>query len=285
MFSICSLQREQGAGLQVLSKQRALEHLRARIETIEKRPPLADAARTLAPGLAGFALPSGMLHEVFVDGPRESGAGLGFSLGAARTMLSPERPVLLYLQLGNETQETGFPYGPGLLSFGIDPKAVVVIRAHTIVELLWAAEEALACIGVAAVIADVATDPKALDFTASRRLGMRATQSRTTFFLLRYGLGRTASAARMRWHLTPALSGEVRFDPREPGESRWRLTLEKGLWHGKPNGEWLLSWTKNGFELVDPRAGDRAAADRVAAAAPVPGAVPRPLGDRLAQTA
>jgi protein ImuA len=264
-----------------LSKQRALLNLRARIAKIENKPALADGARAgEAPGRPGFALPPGMLHEIFTDGHREAGAGLGFGLGAARGMLSAARPALLYLQLSNEAQETGFPYGPGLAAFGLDPEAMVVIRTGNIVELLWAAEEGLACRAVAAVIADVGDDPKALDFTASRRLGMRSAETGTTFLLLRYGAGRTASAARMRWHLRPALSSEVAFDPREPGEARWRLTLEKGLWQGKPNGAWHLSWTKNGFDLVD----DRRAA-RTPAATPVPRFVPAALGDRLSKTA
>ena len=267
--------------MQGLSKQRALRNLRARIAGIEKRPPLADAAndsRKIAP--AGFVLPAGILHEMFGDGPRNAGALLGFALAGASAMLAADRPAILYLQLTSETQETGFPYGSGLAAFGIDPQAIVLIRTTTIIELLWAAEEGLACRAVAAVIADVGSDPKALDFTASRRLGMRAAETKTTFLLLRYGLGRTASAARLRWHIAPALSGEVPFDPRAPGETRWHITLEKGLWQGKPNGEWLLSWTRNGFDIL-------ASPDTnlAPAATPVPRTLPPALGHRLSQTA
>lgn len=268
--------------MQGLSKQRALQSLRARIANIEKRPPLADTVGAARNGgqPSGFALPTGVLHEVFCDGHRNAGAALGFVLAGARGMLAAERPVILYLQLAGETQETGFPYGPGFAAFGVDPEAVVLVRAATIMELLWAAEEGLACRAVAAVVADIGTDPKALDFTASRRLGMRAGETGTTFLLLRYGLGRTASAARLRWHVAPASSGEVPFDPRAPGDSRWRLTLEKGLWQGKPNGEWLLGWTKNGFDIL--AAPDT---DIAPAATPVPRALPAALGHRLSQTA
>ena len=265
--------------MQGLSKQRALQNLRARIANIEKRPPLAETSK-VQDRSAGFALPAGALHEVFCDGHRNAGAALGFALAGARGMLNAARPAILYLQLSNETQETGFPYGPGLAAFGIDPDAVVLIRTATIVELLWAAEEGLACRAVAAVIADVGSDPKALDFTASRRLGMRAAETKTTFLLLRYGLGRSASAARLRWHIAPSLSGEVPFDHRAPGESRWRVTLEKGLWQGKPTGEWLLGWTKNGFDILASPDTDIAPA-----ATPVPRALPAALGDRLSQTA
>jgi protein ImuA len=258
-----------------------LAALRARIEGIERRPALEGALVQPRTGDAdAFALPSGMLHEVFTPARRNAGAGLGFCLGASRGLVSVERPALLYLQLTAETAETGLPYGPGLASFGIDPAAVVLIRTATIIELLWAAEEGLACRAVAAVIADIGTDPKALDFTASRRLGMRAQESGGTMLMLRYGEGRAASAARLRWRVDPDSSAPAEFDDKAPGDSRWRLTLEKGLWRGKPNKEWLLGWTKDGFDILD-----IPDADRAPRAAPLPGANPAALGDRLAQTA
>jgi protein ImuA len=264
-----------------LSKRQALADLRARIEGIEKRPLLADAASApQGSSQSVFALPQGMLHEVFTDAHRNGGAVLGFAMAAARGFLTSERPAILYLQLQHETAETGFPYGVGLIGFGIDPGAVIFIRAASIVELLWAAEEALACKAVATVIADIGSDPKALDFTATRRLNMKAAETKGAFLLLRYGLGRTASAARLRWHVKPEPSGIMPFDPRAPGQSRWLVRLEKGLWHGEPNKEWLLGWTKNGFDIVD-----TPDANRAPAATPVPRALPAAVGDRLSQTA
>ncbi len=268
--------------MQGLAKQQAIARLRDRIEGIEKRPALTDSAATTRRdvGAASFALPSGLLHEVFTDTPRNGGAMLGFALGAARGLLTDKRPVVLYVQIEHEAAETGLPYGAGLATFGLDPDAVILIRTTSAIELLWAAEEALACKAVAAVIADVGSDPKALDFTASRRLNLRAAETDNAVMLLRYGSGRAASAARMRWHLSPAPSGNMPFDPRAPGPSRWRLLLEKGLWRGKPNGEWLLGWTRNGFDILD-----IPDAIRTPAAAPLPRAVPAALGDRLSQTA
>jgi protein ImuA len=264
-----------------LSKQQTLETLRARIETIEKRPPLAEAApRRFDRSNNRFALPAGMLHEIFTDSHRHAGAVLGFALGAARDLLSAERPAILYLQMSADTSETGLPYAIGIASFGLDPEAIVLVRPATILELLWAAEEALSCRAVAAVIADIGSDPKALDFTASRRLGLRVAEHSSTFLLLRYGAARNASAARLRWHVEPQLSATQPFDLNAPGESRWRLRMEKGLWRGRPGGEWVLSWTENGFDIVDiPDAAG------IAPAAPSHGDFPAALGDRLSQTA
>ena len=68
--------------MQGLSKQRALDDLRARIETIEKRPPLAEGRVVQTRDDGRFALASGLLHEVFTDTHRNAGATLGFALGA-----------------------------------------------------------------------------------------------------------------------------------------------------------------------------------------------------------
>ncbi|UXN74465.1 hypothetical protein N8D56_04785 [Devosia sp. A8/3-2] len=92
--------------------------------------------------------------------------------------------------MSKQSREMGLPYGPGLVSFGFDPASLILVRPANMVELLWAAEEALACKAVAAVIADIADQPKILDFTASRRLSLRAASSGTSFLLLRYGTGR-----------------------------------------------------------------------------------------------
>jgi protein ImuA len=267
--------------MQGLSKVEKLEDLRAKIEKIEKRPLLVDTtAKPTAAVPLSFVIPHGMLHEIFTDAPRNSGALLGFSLAAARELITAERPAVLYLQLISDTAETGLPYAPGLLSLGVDPDCLILIRAESIIELLWAAEEALVCRAVAVVIADIGTDHKALDFTASRRLGLRAAESEGTFLLLRYGLGRSVSAARLRWHVSPEISSETPFDARAPGDSRWRLKLEKGLWRGKANQEWLLSWTKNGFDIVD-----TPDTSRTAPATAIPRPLSAPLGHRLSQTA
>lgn len=219
-----------------------LETLRAQIAALEQRPVLADSGAFLAERqgagtasgkaagnpLALLSPPAGLLHEVFADEQRLSGAALGFTLGLARSQLSRDRQAILYLQLAGEAQELGLPYGLGLAAFGIAPDALVIGRIAGITELLWAMEEAIACRAVAAVIADLGTQPKALDFTASRRLGLRTAAAGTSSFLIRYGCGREASAARLRWHVAPAPSGEQRFDPRAPGPPRYAVELEKG---------------------------------------------------------
>ena len=266
-----------------LAKQERLAALRASIANIERRPVLSEPVSAPDHGPDQFIVPApGLVQEVFADERRNTAALLGFALGQARSLLTPTRRAVIYLQMLAEAQEMGLPYGPGLATFGFDPDALVMIRPANIVELLWAVEEALACGAVAAVIADIAGHPKVLDFTASRRLSLRADAGGTSLFLLRYGAWREASAAQLRWHLTPALSATTQFDARAPGETRWRARLERGVIGDRQNQEWLLEWTEHGFHIIDDHAAAPAqSANRTSLSDPVPAE----LADRLSQTA
>jgi protein ImuA len=226
------------------------------------------------------------MHEIHAEATRTGAAALGFALGQAQALLRPERPAVLFMQLAHESRELGRPYGAGIAAFGFDPHRLVFVAVKTVAELLWAMEEALGCKAVAAVIADLGGEPKAFDFTASRRLAMRAASGGASLFVLRYDARREASAAPLRWRITPAASSEVCFDPQAPGEARWQVTLERnrlGLTGKTHEASWLVSW-KNGFELAGNR--KQPPAGRVAGAtAALSGAVPAVLGRRLQQTA
>ncbi len=266
-----------------------IERLRTQIAQIEKRPVLmshgtgpgshADAQAGLVEVLAASA---GILHEVFVDEERQAGAGLGATLGIAKRLLKGERRAILYLQLVKQAQELGLPYGLGLNGFGLDPDTLVIGRIENITELLWAMEEAIACRAVAAVIADVGGSPAELDFTTTRRLSLRAAASGTSAFLLRYGLGREASAARLRWHVSARVSGEGPFDPRAPGTPRFLIEIEKGRLEGRrlEGLRFVVDWMENEFASVDPR---QRRGVRVRRSPPVPGAFSPALGDGLSQ--
>jgi protein ImuA len=230
-------------------------------------------------------IPAGTLSDVFTTEKQGNAAALGFSLALAKGKATPGRPGLIVLQMADETQKMGAPYGVGLAHFGIATEHLVFARPQTITELLWAMEEAIACRAVAAVVADIASFHKALDFTASRRLSLRSAESGATAFLVRYGEQREASAAKYRWQIAPALSGPKPFDPRAPGPPRWRAVLERGrLQPDRPvtlEGEvYLVDWTKNGFVLADIDGADQ----RVPLGRPsLPRAQPAALGDRLSQ--
>lgn len=267
-----------------LSKQRMLTELRDKIESIEKKPVLAEEISIRH--ASGFLdAPAGVLHEIFADTQNDAGVTLGFALAQAGRLVAQDRPAIIILQLSQDGREFGVPYGLGLKSFGLGPNTVVLVRAETPVDLLWAIEEAIACRSVAAVIADVATPIRALDFTVSRRLSLRAAASGCSAFLIRYTQQREASAARFRWRLASALSRPPPFDDRAPGQPRWQVTLEKGSLGRRrvvaaPAGEVLfVDWTERGLERVTND--DRARGVRHLSA--VSGSLPAALGDGLSQ--
>lgn len=264
-----------------LSKQRVLEDLRARIESVEKHPRLARMDETQPDSRKLLDLPQGLVHEVFTDAERNTGAALGFALAAARRMQSEYRPAILLMQLARDSQDIGVPYALGLGGFGIDPETIVLCRPDTTVELLWAVEEAIACKAVAAVIADVGHEAKILDFTATRRLSLRSSAGGSSVFLIRYGTEREATAARFRWRIEPVASAEVPFDPRAPGHPRLVVDLEKGrLGSRKDPLNWTLDVTENGFVLAEPSKRPQVLPGTAAA---FPGAPPAALGYRLSQ--
>ncbi|HVW91682.1 MAG TPA: hypothetical protein VHB74_03655 [Devosia sp.] len=267
-------------------RRERLAGLRSRIASIEKRPLLADAVALPAQpgGQAALAAPAGLLQEIYADSQRDGTAALGFALGLARGLLTEARPAILLLQLAHEARETGLPYGPGLASFGMAPERVIVGQLAGLEELLWAVEEAIACRAVAAVIAEVLGAPRLLDFTASRRLSLRAASGGASILLVRYGGEREASAAKLRWRIAPEPGAAPAFDDRAPGPARWRAELEKGrLGPGLMEAGLSLSldWTENGFEpLTRGIAGNAPRNDPRTA---LPGAQPAALGDRLSE--
>lgn len=271
-----------------------LDALRAQIVALEKRPVLADAAVSFSRHATGesellglLTPPPGLLHEVFADEHRQSGAALGFTLGLARSLIGKHRQALIYLQLGAEAQEIGLPYGIGLSRFGLTPDTLVIGRIGTVPELLWALEESLACRAVAGVIVDLASHPKALDFTVSRRISLRAAAAGTSAFLIRYGTGREASAARLRWHVKPGVSSGQPFDAAAPGQPRFTIAIEKlrlGQARQAEQHTLTLDWTENGFVSVDPREPQKLR-PLAPLRRPAPPSRPQPaaLGDRLSE--
>ncbi len=273
-----------------------LDALRLKIAALEKRPLLAEgalaeqrlgnrvAANDTRPRLTELlSAPPGMLHEVFADELQHNPAVLGFALGLARGLISSERQAIIYLQLAKDTQELGLPYSIGLKPFGIEPDKLIIGQVETLTELLWAMEEAIACRAVAGVIADIVGHPKALDFTVSRRLSLRASAAGTSAFLLRYGREREASAAKLRWRVSPALSAEQAFDPMSPGPPRYLIEIEKKRLGNKlqraEHMRLVLDWTENGFVSAEPARTEAQPRKGPEVSRPQPAA----LGDRLSQ--
>lgn len=277
MFLFCSRRR---FIMQAPTRQQRLAALRDTIADIERKPVFAEKTRHAQGEPGQFpALPAGLVQEVYADAARESGASLAFALSQARTLLTASRPAILYVQLARDGQFFGLPYGPGLAWFGLDPSRLLIVRAADMTEFLWATEEATTCRAVAAIIAEVKGASKLLNFTASRRLSLRASANRVSLFLLRYGQQRESSAGHLRWRLMAQRSGRHGFDERAPGKARWHLRLEKGRIAGNQQ-DWMLEAQKNGFAIFSTPPADFG---RSPAETPLSGAAPALLGHRLSQ--
>lgn len=279
MFLFCS---HQEVAMATLERRQRLAALRDTIAGIERKPALAEARNLVAPQPGEFpVLAGGLLQEIFTGERRNAGALLGFALAQAKTLFTPQRRAVFYLQLADEGQKLGLPYGPGLLSFGFDPDAMVLVRPANMAELLWAVEEAIACRAVACVVADIGSHSKLLDFTISRRLSLRAAATGGTIFLLRYGEAREASAAHLRWRLSPARSALHRHDAKAPGTARFLVELEKGTLI-RNQTQFMLGWTQNGLATFTAQNGHD---HRGIGNAALSGALPAHMANRLSETA
>jgi protein ImuA len=138
-------------------------------------PVLPFGVPALDAALPGGGLARGALHEILgLGAAEEEGAeGAAFAAGIL-ARLDPEKPILWCLLHADL-------HAPGLLLHGLVPERILLARAGSEAELLWAMEEGLKCRGLAAVVGEVA----ALPLTASRRLQLAAESAGVTAFALR----------------------------------------------------------------------------------------------------
>ncbi len=155
----------------------------------------------------------GALHEMAGAGYRDRPAALGFTLGLTARLLKQKPGPLIWCQVRD--RDRLHVHGPGLMAFGIDPGRLTKVTVGREIDLLWALEEALDCPYVAGVVG-VLWSEKRYNFTASRRLSLRAKKGGVTALLVRSHHVHGASAAATRWRIASA-----------PGKARWRINLSK----------------------------------------------------------
>lgn len=134
-------------------------------------------------------------------------------------------------------------YPPALKLYGIDPDKIIFVNIRKEKDILWAANEALGCEGLAVVIAELPI----LSFVDSRKLQLAVEQSRVTGFILRRDpriLETTASFCRWKVNSLPS-----RVEENMPGVGfpRWNVELIK-VRNGKP-GNWQIEWKAESFHL------------------------------------
>jgi protein ImuA len=184
------------------------------------------------------------LSELFAASPRDGGWA-GFLLA----QLDAARP-LLWVQDRMAILESGRIHPPGLAS-----QNLIHIEARDARDALWAMEEGVRCAGLSAVIGELWGDPRALDFTATRRLAVASERSGVPCWLVRLGGTANLSGARMRWRIASAPSLLNPLDGRAAGTPIWDAELFRA--RGMPPGRWSIAHEAGAFHLVAP-SGDRA---------------------------
>jgi protein ImuA len=183
------------------------------------------------------ALSSPTLSELFASQPRDGGWA-GFLLA----QLATDKP-LLWVQDRMAILESGRIHPSGLPT-----QNLIHVEARDARDALWAMEEGVRCACLSAVIGEIWGDPRALDFTATRRLAVAAERSGTPCWLVRLGGSANLSGARMRWRIASAPSLLNEFDPRAPGTPAWDAELFRA--RGMPPGRWSIAHEADRFHLV-----------------------------------
>ena len=180
--------------------------------------------------------------EIFAPANEASGAGLALALARdATTSLAAgegkDTRQILWVQDRVAIRKGGRPCLAGLPE---DLRhRLIHVAAATPEDALFALEEGLKCRDIACVIGEIAGNPKALSFTASRRLSLTAERHGVRLWLVRLDAAPDLSSARMRWQARAAPSPPGRWDPAAPGPATWRAELFRARAHAP--GQWSLS--------------------------------------------
>ncbi|WP_226782773.1 ImuA family protein [Oceaniglobus trochenteri] len=169
------------------------------------------------------------LSEVFSASATDA-AAIGFLVARLPRADAP----LFWVQDRFSQQEAGQPYLPGLAG-----RRIIRADLNRPVDVLWAMEEGLRCTSLAAVIGEVWGNPRALDFTATKRLVMRAERHGVPCWLIRRGAAPDLSSARNRWRVLSLPSQANPDDPGAPGDPRWQVELFRSR-HMRP-GTWIAT--------------------------------------------
>ena len=209
-----------------------------RAATHRWRPGLADARHS----------------EIFANSDEASGAAAALAFALDRLHAAENNTgerSLLWVQDRTALRLSGRPYRPGLPA-ELRGRMVHVL-ARTPEDALFALEEGVRCRELACVIGEIAGNPKALDFTASRRLTLAAERHGVPLFLVRLDAARDLSSARMRWQVAAAPSPAPRWNVAAPGIPSWRAELFRARAH--PPGEWILRDDGKLLAVEPPQAG------------------------------
>lgn len=180
------------------------------------------------------------LTEVLVEDAQD-GAASAFVWALAHGA-ALQRPLVVWVQDRMSSMEAGKPYVPGLGQGDALAQRFVLIEAKAGQDMLWAMEEVLLSGAASCVIGEVWGLPKALNFTATKRLQRSAQIGKTPCLLLRYGREKVASGAHERWQVASRPSQPQANDTAAPGNPRWNLDLFKA--RARQPSVWTVDYKK-----------------------------------------
>ncbi len=186
--------------------------------------------RLAGQGAGLTALPH-TLSEVFPSCPTDASA-VGFALSRLPRTQAP----VLWVQDRLSRKEAGRPALAGISG----DRPIIMVDLSRAVDVLWAMEDGLRCRALGAVIGEIWGDPPGLDFTATKRLAIRAEAADVSCWLIRRAASPDLSAARDRWRIASLPSAPHPHDPQAPGAPRWSLDLFRSR-RVKP-GKWVATY-------------------------------------------
>jgi protein ImuA len=241
-----------------------IQTLRRSIATQERGAPESWPVVSLGSGpldqaLPGRGLETGALHEFLPAAQGDLAALAGFGFGVLAQIIRIRTGFVLLAAPSYHMLREGVFFPIGLAALGCDPDRLIQVSAPKSQNILWALEEGLENPALAAVVGVLPENDRAYDFTASRRLAMRAAENGVTALLIRNQResGIAATAAQTRWSVAAAPSVAKHWaGGRMPGlgAPQWRVQLTKSK-RGALGG-WRVEWDDEtlSFRLAAPLA-------------------------------
>ncbi|MCZ6605007.1 MAG: inducible mutagenesis protein A [Alphaproteobacteria bacterium] len=247
IFMFCSYRESMQYDLQAL-RQRIAEQERGAPKI---RPGVPLGATALDNALPDRGLAIGALHELLPVLHGDFAATIGFGFGLLTRIVRTRPGFVLWVLPSHQAFRQGAIYPVGLAAIGFDPDRLIQLSAPKTRNVLWALEEGLGNSALAAVIGVLPENDRIYDFTASRRLAMRAAENGVTALLIRnQPTSESATAAEMRWSVA-AEPSETQRRVGQPmpglGAPRWQIQLTKCK-RGTP-GRWLVEWDRETFSF------------------------------------
>ena len=183
--------------------------------------------------------------EVFASPDDAAGAAFALALAVDGAEAEDHRPWL-WVQDKAAIRRSGRPCRAGLPQ-GLRHR-LIHVAADRPEDALFALEEGVRCRDLAFVLGEIAGNPAALDFTASRRLSLAAERHGVPLWLVRPGAVRDLGSARMRWQVGSAPGARARWNADAPGDPRWHAELFRA--HVFQPGQWIVGHEQDGGPLA-----------------------------------